>query len=79
MSEDLRRTAVARAHIAALAFGWGIGAAKLTSVLTRGCWPGQADGTLPVTAELVRGWSAGGPRLQAPGCECAAGRCLICN
>lgn len=79
MSDDPRRAAVARAHIAALAFGWGMRPAQLTSVLARGCWPGQTDGTEPAARGWLRAWGPGGQQLQAPGCGCAAGACLICN
>lgn len=79
MPEDSRRASVARAHIAALVFGWGIEPDRLTNVLTRGCWPGTADGTQPAARGWVKRWGADGPQLQAPGCQCAVRACLICN
>lgn len=79
MPEDPQRASVARAHIAAVTFGWAIEPDRLVRVLTRGCWPGASEGTPPVTAGCVRDWGTSGVVLQAPGCECAEGLCLICN
>lgn len=79
MPEDSRRASVARAHIAALTFGWGMEQDRLALALTRGCWPGAADGTEPAARAGVRRWGAETQQLRAPGCECAARRCLICN
>ncbi|MBJ7521587.1 MAG: hypothetical protein JHC84_17945 [Solirubrobacteraceae bacterium] len=78
MPQDSRR-ALARAHIAAVVFGWGIEPARLTDVLIRGCWPGALDGARPIAGGVVKQWDVDGLQLQAPGCECAAGACLICN
>lgn len=79
MPEDSRRASVARAHIAALTFGWGMGQDRLALALSRGCWPGADDRTEPTARGWVRRWGPGVQELRAPGCECSAGRCLICN
>lgn len=78
MPQDSRR-AVARAHIAATVFGWGIEPARLTNLLIRGCWPGALDGARPVQRGWVRRLEVEGLELAPPICECSAGTCLICN
>lgn len=79
MPEDSRRASVARAHIAALTFGWGMEQGRLALALSRGCWPGAADRTEPAARGWVRHSGPEVRELRAPGCECSTGCCLICN
>lgn len=78
MPEDSRRASVARAHIAALTFGWGMEQEHLALALTRGCWPGT-ERTEPAARGWVRSWGPPRHELRPPACECHAGACLICN
>lgn len=80
MQEDPRRSSVARAHIAALAFGWGIEPHQLTLALVQGCWPTTPLRDAPMTPTEVRQLAEHELELQPPTCQCASGgACLICN
>ena len=53
---------------------------QLVSTMLRSCWPGgMGDRTEAVALDWVRRW---GPRRAGPilpVCQCAAGRCGVCN
>lgn len=68
------------AHVEAIATRTSFDTDRLARVIFRRSWPsGSADRSEPTAAEWVRRW---GPRRAGPllpGCECAAGRCTLCN
>ena|GEM_PF-1571832 len=53
---------------------------RLVSTMLRSCWPGgMGDRTEAGALDWVRRW---GPRRAGPvppACQCAAGRCGVCN
>jgi hypothetical protein len=52
----------------------------LADALQDRSWPdGGDDRTKPAALPWLRRWRPGGPRPRLPFCECATGRCLVCN
>jgi hypothetical protein len=53
---------------------------RLTRLLVGRSWPGgEGDRSDPIGLEWVKRWRAVRAEFAIPGCECAAGRCSVCN
>lgn len=53
---------------------------RLALGLLRACWPGGgADRVEPGALTWVRRWRPVASAAGFPPCECAAGRCRVCN
>jgi hypothetical protein len=68
------------AHIEAVSMRAEPDTVQLMSGLAGGCWPGGIrDRSEAVARQWLRRWrpsQGGGPLLA---CDCAAGRCMVCN
>jgi len=53
---------------------------RLVSAMLGRCWPGgTGDRTETGALEWVRRWAPRSAGAIPPACDCAAGRCLVCN
>ena len=69
-----------RAHIESIAARSPRELTRLTARLRGRAWPGgTGDRTEPAALRWLRLWEASGPAPVPPVCECASGRCLLCN
>jgi hypothetical protein len=68
------------AHVASVSTRDASATARLSWLIGNHCWPGgTSDHVKTAALEWVRRW---GPRADGalpPICECARGRCLVCN
>ena len=69
-----------KAHVASVSARTASDTARLSSVIDSHCWPGgTGDHTKTVALEWVRRWGPHARGALPPACECAVGRCLVCN
>ncbi len=68
------------AHVASVSTRTASDTARLSSTIGSHCWPGgTGDHTKTVAREWVRRWGPRGMGALPLVCECARGRCLVCN
>lgn len=68
------------AHIESVASRDESGTGRLVSAMLGRCWPGgTGDRTNAAALEWLRRWSPRGAGATPPVCDCAAGRCRVCN
>jgi hypothetical protein len=52
---------------------------RVLGLLSAACWPGGGDRYEPAARAWVRAWGPAPAAAPLPACDCASGRCGVCN
>jgi hypothetical protein len=78
--DDRRRDFSIASHVEAISARTDAERDLLSAALVGRSWPGgPVDRTERAALAWLRRWRPGRPGLKPLACECAAGRCLVCN